>query len=73
MDVSAARANIFEPVGVTFMHSHACLQECTFRKVWEDDGNRQVVEVEQTVQVFFKTMRTRMMVVQVLIMLTRPS
>lgn len=41
------------------------MQECTFRKIWETDGNRQVVEVEQTVQVFFKTMRTRMMVTEV--------
>ena len=41
------------------------LQECTFRKVWEDDGNRQSVEVEQASQVFFKTIRTRMNVVQV--------
>ena len=40
------------------------LQECTYRKVWEDDGNRQLVEVEQTTSVFFKTLRTRMNVVQ---------
>ncbi|KAK9917819.1 hypothetical protein WJX75_008608 [Coccomyxa subellipsoidea] len=40
------------------------VKECTFRKVWEDDGNRQTVEVEQTSQVFFKTIRTRMNVIQ---------
>ncbi|CAL8465027.1 g4562 [Coccomyxa elongata] len=40
------------------------VKECTFRKVWEDDGNRQLVEVEQTSQVFFKTIRTRMNVIQ---------
>ncbi|EIE20499.1 hypothetical protein COCSUDRAFT_48533 [Coccomyxa subellipsoidea C-169] len=40
------------------------VKECTFRKVWEDDGNRQAVEVEQTSQVFFKTIRTRMNVIQ---------
>ena len=40
------------------------LQECTYRKVWEDDGNRQLVEVEQTSTVFFKTIHTRMNVTQ---------
>jgi hypothetical protein len=40
------------------------LQACTYRKVWEDDGNRQLVEVEQTSSVFFKTIHTRMNVVQ---------
>ena len=41
------------------------LQECTFRKVWEDDGNVQRVEVEQSATAFFKTIYTRMHVVQV--------
>ena len=40
-------------------------QECTFRKVWEDDGNVQKVEVEQSATAFFKTIHTRMHVVQV--------
>ena len=32
--------------------------------MWEDDGNRQLVEVEQTSTVFFKTIHTRMHVTQ---------
>ena len=40
-------------------------QECTYRKVWEDDGNIQKVEVEQSATAFFKTIYTRMHVVQV--------
>ena len=40
------------------------LQECTYRKVWEDDGNTQRVEIEQTAMVFFKTIYTRMHVLQ---------
>ena len=43
----------------------AALQECTFRKVWEDDGIVQRVEVEQSATAFFKTIYTRMHVVQV--------
>ena len=39
-------------------------QECTYRKVWEDDGNTQRVEIEQTAMVFFKTIYTRMHVLQ---------
>ena len=39
-------------------------QECTYRKVWEDDGNIQRVEIEQTAMVFFKTIYTRMHVLQ---------
>ena len=46
------------------MHVTAA-QECTFRKVWEDDGNVQKVEVEQSATAFFKTIYTRMHVVQV--------
>lgn len=45
------------------MHVTAA-QECTFRKVWEDDGNVQKVEVEQSATAFFKTIYTRMHVVQ---------
>lgn len=40
-------------------------QECTYRKVWEDDGNIQKVEVEQSATAFFKTIYTRIHVVQV--------
>ncbi|KAK9837346.1 hypothetical protein WJX81_007902, partial [Elliptochloris bilobata] len=38
--------------------------ECTFREVLEDDGNRQLVEVEQTAMCLFKTVRTRTFVYQ---------
>ena len=33
--------------------------------MWEDDGNVQKVEVEQSATAFFKTIHTRMHVVQV--------
>jgi hypothetical protein len=49
-----------------FKHVTAA-QECTFRKVWEDDGNVQKVEVEQSATAFFKTIHTRMHVVQVVL------
>jgi hypothetical protein len=43
---------IFYPVGVltdefAFWHSKSCFQEVTYRKVLQDDGNKQIVEVEQ--------------------------
>lgn len=49
----------------SFCDHISATQECTYRKVWEDDGNVQRVEVEQSATAFFKTIYTRMHVVQV--------